>query len=105
MPQYDVYPNPSRSAVDGFPYVVVIQSDLLDALPTRLVVPLALPEASPGRAPAALCPLITVDGQRLRVLAHYAAPLPARLLREPVSNLAAQSSTLVAAIDAVLSGY
>ena len=105
MPQYDVYPNPSRSADHGFPYVVVIQSDLLDALPTRLAVPLALPEASPGRVPAALCPLVTVNGQRLHALAHYAAPLPARLLRQPVTNVATQSSTLVAAIDAVLSGF
>ena len=105
MPQYDVYPNPSRSAAEGLPYVVVIQSDLLDALPTRLVVPLALAEATPGRAPAALCPLVSVNGQRLHALAHYAAPLPARLLRQPVGNVAAQSSTLVAAINSVLSGF
>ena len=105
MQQYDTYPNPSRSAAEGLPYVVVIQSDLLDALPTRLVVPLSLPVVSPGRAPAALCPLVTVNGQRLHALAHYAAPLQARLLRQPVGNLAAQSSTLVAAIDAALSGF
>ena len=71
-------------AAYGLPYVVVIQSDLLDVLPTRLVVPLALPlamqDARPGRAPAALCPLISVNGQRLHALAHYAAPLPASRL-------------------------
>lgn len=32
--QYDVYANPSTSAATGIPYVVVIQSDLLDALST-----------------------------------------------------------------------
>ena len=105
MPQYDVYTNPSRSAADGIPYVVVIQSDLLDALPTRLAMPLALLDGRLGKAPAALCPLITVNGQRLQALAHYAAPLPAKLLRQPIANLAAQSSLLVAAIDAVLSGF
>ena len=36
MAQYDVFTNPSHSAADGIPYVVVIQSDLLDALATRL---------------------------------------------------------------------
>ena len=50
MPQYDVYANPSRSAADGIPYVVVIQSDLLDALPTRLAMPLALPVDGDERA-------------------------------------------------------
>ena len=105
MPQYDVYTNPSLSAADGIPYVVVIQSDLLDALPTRLAMPLALLDGRLGKAPAALCPLVTVNGQRLQALGHYAAPLPAKLLRQPIANLAAQSSLLVAAIDAVLSGF
>ena len=35
MPQYDVCANPSRSAADAILYVVVIQIDLLDDLPTR----------------------------------------------------------------------
>jgi toxin CcdB len=101
--QYDVFANPGSSASDGIPYVVVVQSDLLDALATRLVIPLALPDGD-TRAPAALCPVIVVKGQRLHALAHYAAPLPARLLRRPVDNVAAQASALVAAMDAVLSG-
>jgi toxin CcdB len=40
----------------------------------------------------------------LHALAHYAAPLPARLLKRPVDNVAAQASALVSAMDAVLSG-
>ena len=42
MAQYDVFSNPSSSVAAGIPYVVVIQSDLLDALATRLTMPLAL---------------------------------------------------------------
>jgi toxin CcdB len=34
MAQYDVFTNPSKIAADGIPYVVVIQSELLDALAT-----------------------------------------------------------------------
>lgn len=103
MPQYDVFPNPSRSASDGIPYVVVIQSDLLDALATRLTMPLA--DLSPGtKVPTALCPVIVVKGKRLHALAHFAAPLPARELRRAVDNVAAQASALVSAMDAVQSG-
>lgn len=104
MAQYDIFPNPSRSGADGIPYVVVIQSDLLDTLATRLTVPLAEPDAS-GKAPQVLCPLIHVNGRRLHALAHYTAPLPAKLLRHPVANVADQASALVAAVDAVLSGF
>lgn len=103
MSQYDVYTNPSSSATDGIPYVVVIQSDLLDALATRLTMPLAALEVS-IKIPTGLCPVIVVKGQRLQALAHYAAPLPAKLLRRPVDNVAAQASALVLAMDAVLSG-
>ena len=103
MAQFDVFPNPSRSASDGIPYVVVVQSDLLDSLPTRLVMPLA--EQDPAiRAPAALCPVIKINGQRFRALSHFTAPLPASVLKHPVDNIVAQGSALVSAIDAALSG-
>ncbi len=103
MAQYDVFTNPSRSVAEGIPYVVVIQSDLLDALATRLTIPLAVSDAA-TRVPTALCPVITVKGQRLHALAHYAAPLPASMLRRPVDNVTAQASALVSALDTVLSG-
>jgi toxin CcdB len=103
MAQYDVFTNPSRSGAEGIPYVVVIQSDLLDALATRLALPLAELDLA-IKVPTALCPIITVNGKRLHALAHYAAPLPAKALRRPVGNVAAQASALVAAVDAVLSG-
>jgi len=101
--QYDVFHDPSASAGDGISFVVLIQSDLLDALHTQMVMRLALPSRA-SRVPAALCPVVVVKGQRLHALAHFAAPLPARLLKRPVDNLAGHSSALVAAMDAVLSG-
>jgi toxin CcdB len=103
MAQYDIFTNPSSSAAAGIPCVVVIQGDLLDALPTRLTMPLALFDGA-HKVPTALCAVITVTGERLRALAHYAAPLPAKLLRRPVGNVAGQASALVSAMDAVLSG-
>lgn len=103
MAQYDVFTNPSSTASDGIPYVVVIQSELLDGLATRLTMPLAVFDAA-TRVPTALCPVIVVKGQRLHALAHYAAPLPAKLLKRPVDNVAAQASSLVSAMDVVLSG-
>ena len=103
MAQYDVVPNPSSSAANGITHVVVIQSDMLDVLATRLSIPLAELDMA-VKVPTALCPVIVVNGKRLHALAHYAAPLPARLLKRPVANVAAQASALVSAMDAVLSG-
>lgn len=103
MAQYDVFTDPSSSAAAGIPYVVVVQSDLLDALATRLTMPLAVLDVT-VKVPTSLCPVITVKGQRLHALAHYAAPLPAKALRRPVDNVAAQAGALESALDAVLSG-
>jgi toxin CcdB len=103
MAQYDDYANPSNSADKGIPYVVVIQSDLLGALATRLTMPLAEFDVA-ARVPTALCPVILVKGQRFHALAHYAAPLPAKVLRRAVDYVASQAHALVSAIDAVLSG-
>jgi toxin CcdB len=103
MAQYDVFPNPSQSAPGGIPYVVVIQSDLLDALATQMTIPLAELDTA-IKVPVALCPVIMVKGKRLHALAHYAAPLPAKVLRRAVDNVAAQASALVSAMDTVLSG-
>lgn len=103
MAQFDVYANPSESAAHGIPYVVVVQSDLLDALATRLTIPLATVEFA-DKSPDKLCPIVTVNGQRLRALTHYAAPLPTRSLRQLVGNATAYASELVAAMDVVVSG-
>ena len=81
----------------------MVQSDLLESLATRMVIPLASPEFT-GPTPEKLCPLITVQGQRLRALAHFAVPLPARLLKKPIDNITLQSNALVGALDVVLSG-
>ena len=83
--------------------MVVIQSDLLDALATRLTIPLAEPDEL-VKVPTPLCPVIVVKGKRLHALAHYAAPLPAKLLRRRIDYAAAQGSALALAMDAVLSG-
>jgi toxin CcdB len=103
MAQFDVYINPSESALHGIPYVVVVQSDLLDALATRMVMPLATVEFA-GIAPDKLCPIVMVNGQRLRALAHYTAPLPTRSLRQIVGHVSAHASELVAAMEVVVSG-
>jgi toxin CcdB len=103
MAQFDVYANPSNSAAQGIPYVVVVQSDLLDALATRMTIPLAS-VAFTDKAPEKLCPSITIKGEQLRALAHYAAPLPTRSLRQVVANVAPQASTLIAAMDVVIAG-
>jgi len=102
--QYDVYRNPSAASREGIPYVVDVQSDLLSGLQTRLMMPLAKPEFVPSKGPRSLCPEVQVKGERLRVLPYLAAAFRPRDLGRPVDSLASDAGSLVAALDAVLSG-
>lgn len=104
MAQFDVYLNPRADSRASVPYVVDVQSGVIDELPTRLVMPLSR-VAGQVRLPQNLCPLIEVEGEQLALMPHLAAPLSARLLKKPVSSIQRQAHDICAALDAVLSGF
>lgn len=103
MAQWDVYPNPTVASRDRIPYLVVLQSDLLELLPTRLVAPLSRSAVERGLAQR-LAPSFDVAGESLRLKPHEAGVVPARALRQPVASLRTESHRIVDAFDAVISG-
>ena len=102
--QFDVFDNPSPRMRDVYPYVVDVQSDLLSALATRMVVPLAITTLPAKDLPSRLCPVLTVNGQSLMLVPFEAAPLDKRLLRTEVTSVRDRSHEIIAAMDSVLSG-
>jgi toxin CcdB len=104
MPQFDIYANPNVAQREIFPFVVQIQHDFFEALPTRLVVPLQRARIPVEAFPRRLTETLRVEGEALFIAVHLAAALPARLLRHPVANAGEQHALLRDAIDAVVSG-
>lgn len=104
MAQYDVYTNPSARSRDQVPYVVDVQSDLLAALRTRLVIPLAYTGAQLTQAPRRLSLTFMVEGELLALQPQLAAGIDARQLKRPVASLADHAADLRDAMDAVVSG-
>ncbi|MDR0275419.1 MAG: CcdB family protein [Burkholderiaceae bacterium] len=104
MPQFDVYANPNSGSRASVPFVVDVQSNLIDALPTRLVMPLSRVGAEQARLPSNLCPPVTLEDEVLTLMPHLAAPVDRRLLRHPVRSLAHRAHDISAALDAVVSG-
>ena len=102
--QFDVFDNPRPRMRDVYPYVVDVQSDLLSALATRMVVPLAVTTLAAKDLPRRLCPVLTVNGQSLMLVPFEAAPLDKRLLRTEVTSVRDRSHEIIAAMDSVLSG-
>jgi toxin CcdB len=102
--QFDVFENPSPRMRDVYPYVVDVQSELLSALATRMVMPLAVTSIPEKGLPRRLCPMFTVNAKPLMLVPFEAAPLDKRLLKTEVASLRDWSHEIIAAMDSVLSG-
>jgi len=103
VPQYDVYCNPDASTRARFPFLLDIQSDLLDSLATRVVVPLA--GASDDTAPITqLMPVFEVQGQRVVMRTTEIAGVPCKAFGAHVGSLAGRRHEVVAALDVLISG-
>ena len=103
MPQFDVFRNPSADGEDGFPYVLVVQSDLLEHLNLRVVVPLVRAEVVDPPLPR-LNPRFRVGGESVVMATTLIGGLPARTLRDPIGNLAERRDEIIGAIDMLITG-
>ncbi len=95
--QFDVFRDP-----DGV-HVVLIQTDLLGAMQTRVVVPLLPPEEL-GRGLPALNPRLLVGGTSLVLVPQLLSAVPLAALKERLGSLAHERDTIIRALDALLSG-
>ena len=83
--------------------MVVIQSDLLDELATRVVAPL-LPRGAGGRGLRSLNPELTIGDETLVLMPQLLATLTVAELGEQVGSLEHRRDEIVRALDALLSG-
>ena len=105
MAQLDVYANPDHETVAIIPYVLDIQSNLLDILPSVAVIPLVVPAAVEQRPILRLNPQLMIEQEMLIALTQDIAAIPRRLLIHPVANLSAQRDEILAALDFLFTGF
>lgn len=103
MAQFDVYLNTNTASREIIPYLLDVQSDLLDTLNTRVIVPLVLAEEM-GRAAKQLCPQFKIKGVAVVMSTAELAGLPTRLLGEKVSSLKTKRDEIIAALDLLITG-
>jgi toxin CcdB len=99
--QYDICRNPDRSSRQRFPYLIVLQSDLLEPLDTVVAAPAAVESAA---AIAKLNPTIEVLGKRHRIIMQELAGVARSRLGEVVGNARAHHPAFIAAIDLLFTG-
>jgi len=96
MAKLDLYPH-------GDGYVVDVQSDLLDHMATRIVVPL-IPEETAPAAIAPLNPRFDIDAGRYVLLTQSLAAVPKAMLGSSVGSLATQDQAVSRALDLLFYG-
>jgi toxin CcdB len=88
--------------------VVCLQSDIVDALPTRLVAPLLLAagavDASPWRHLGTLIPRVSLGGKALVADMTRTAAVPVGDLEGPLGSCAAAGDELLRAVSILVNG-
>jgi len=104
MAQFDVYRNANSATRARIPYLLDVQSDLLDPLATRVVVPLCKPEVLKGKLAERLNPVFEVEGSKMAMLTPELAGVSRKILGERVGNLANERYSIIAALDLLIIG-
>lgn len=98
MAQFDVFQTPESELV------LDCQSDLLDHLNTRFVVPLLSPDDAPI-VMKRLNPTFTIDGETLVMYTQFAASIPAVDCQQHIASLSGQHHVIINALDMLISGF
>lgn len=102
MAQFDVYRNDNPQSREAFPYQIDLQSSLLAALLTRIVVPLEPFAADPPMR--RLNPVFVVEGRRVVMVTSELTSVRRETLRECVASLSHDRHDIINAIDVLWSG-
>ncbi|OGQ86522.1 MAG: hypothetical protein A2289_19115 [Deltaproteobacteria bacterium RIFOXYA12_FULL_58_15] len=99
MTQFAVYRNANPQTEQAYPFLVNVQSDSVERLPTCVVVPISRAALLPYTRIRRLMPTVTVLGEPCVLVTQELAGVGRVALGEAVGDLSAQRSEIVAALD------
>jgi len=104
MAQFDVYGNKNPETKMTIPYLLDVQSDLLDDLTTRVVVPLITASAM-GKAAKHLNPQFKIERTVVIMSTAELAGVPVHILGDKICTLKEQRFEIIAALDFLFTGF
>ena len=104
MARFDVYQNPIAEQRKTVPYWLDIQSDFLESLQTRVVLPLRL-RSDESLATQRLNPCFEIEDRMVFAETQNLAAVPRRLLKKRIASLHAEQPQLEDALDFLFRGY
>lgn len=103
MKQFDLYENADIDSKDGYPYFVDVQTDLLDNLNSRVVIPL-VPLKNAQEYPKNLCPSVIVNDKQYALMTHQIASVSSSFLDRKEGSLLLNREDIISALDFLLTG-
>ncbi|MBU0480879.1 MAG: CcdB family protein [Proteobacteria bacterium] len=104
MAQFDVYENPNPATSEIVPYLLDLQSDLLDDLATRVVAPLVTLEGMELQA-RFLNPVFTIGERQVVMSTAELAGISRRDLGDRVTSLIEERDRIIGALDFLFTGF
>ena len=104
MAHFKVYENTNSGTNKKYPYLLDIQSDLLDDLRTSVAIPLAPLSAMGNAAITKLCPIVEIKSKKFVVLTQQLAGIDRKVLGKEIADVSACRSEVIAALDFLISG-
>jgi toxin CcdB len=104
MSQFDVFRNPNPATRAAYPLLLDVQSDLIDALKTRVVVPLSPASAMTGKPIETLMPVLEVAGRHYVMLTPQLAGIDGKQVGARVGALTQSRAQIIAALDLLITG-
>ncbi len=104
MARFDVFANPTVSERKHTPYFLDVQNEYIDALATRVVIPLRRESFMLAQA-RNLNPGFTIGTDRVVLDTAALGAVPSSLLRKPVSNLANGRTDIQEALDTLFGAF
>jgi toxin CcdB len=100
--QFDVFRNPDRETAGDHPYLVVLQSDAIDQIDTRVVAPLVSVRSM--KFFEKLLPRVSVTGRQFVIAIPDMAAIPTSQVGVAIANLESDRERIIAALDLVFTG-
>ncbi|KHL71109.1 MULTISPECIES: CcdB family protein [Pseudomonas] len=104
MAQFKVYENPNDATRQTYPYLLDIQSNLLDELRTTVVIPLSPARIAGTATLTKLCPTVEIEGEAFLAVTQQIAGIDRKHMGREVCDLAPQRAEIIAAMDFLVSG-
>ena len=105
MSQFVVYKNPNPSSKKLYPYILDVQSNLLELLETRLVIPLASKSSFLDKEIKDLTPTLSIEKMEYILLTQQMAAIHKKKLGSFVYDCSADRHKILSSIDFLITGY